>query len=185
MPVTSYFVLPAAVFAFLAMFTLFGTSPGRTATVCPGSTDPVQLTVEPFFGKIRYRMGNTRGDLKRIRHAGLGPGLPGNWYPLGLTEARFEIRLNTDVTIQPLAPRRHCAFPHALEVLIGYPEFTVWIDRRYRRGTCEYQAILDHEHNHIRIYRDQLRQHIDSLHLEIARVLRTLRPVTGWTRTTG
>jgi len=164
------------VFLTVAVFSTSQTS--VAAPRCPGATEPVQLTVTPFFGKIIYRMGNTRGDLKRIRDRHAGRNLPSQWYPLGLTQAQFEIRLNTNVTIQPLRTQRYCAFPHALEVNIGYPSFTIWIDRRYRRGTCEYQAILDHEHDHIRIYREQLRLHIDQFHLDIARILRRLRPAT-------
>ncbi|MEX2450591.1 MAG: hypothetical protein WD407_07030 [Rhodospirillales bacterium] len=149
------------------------------APSCPGAASPAELTVRPVYGTITYRMGNTRGDLKRMqeRHADTNRGLPGQWYPLGLTEAHFEMKLKTDVIVRSIAPRRYCAYPAAVELELGYPTFTVWVDRRYRRGTCEYQAILDHEHEHIGIYRDKLYLHVDSLRGQIARVIRRFRPI--------
>jgi hypothetical protein len=35
-------------------------APLRLAALqCPGATDPIEITVEPLFGTINYRMGNT------------------------------------------------------------------------------------------------------------------------------
>ncbi|MEQ8195153.1 MAG: hypothetical protein RIB59_11770, partial [Rhodospirillales bacterium] len=82
----------------LAAFPVFVLSvPVSAASGCPGATTPAELTVKPVYGKITYRMGNTRSDLRRIqeRHANASRGLPGDWYPLGLTQAHFEMRLNT------------------------------------------------------------------------------------------
>ena len=170
--------IPVAVLVLLATATLFMSSPSLAALRCPGAAEPAELTITPFFGKISYRMGNTRGDLKRIeqRHAGRGQGLPGNWFPLGLTLAQIGIRPSATFVIRTLRSGRICAFPQSITVEIGYPEFTIWVDRRYRRGTCEYQAILDHEQDHIRIYREQLRLFIDGFRQKIASVIRQQRP---------
>ncbi len=102
--------------------------------------------------------------------------MPGNWFPLGLTLAQIGIRPSASFVIRALRSGRFCAFPQSITVEIGYPEFTIWVDRRYRRGTCEYQAILDHEQDHIRIYREQLRLFIDGFRQKIARLIRQQRP---------
>ncbi len=105
--------IPVAVLVLLATATLFMSSPSLAALRCPGAAEPAELTITPFFGKISYRMGNTRGDLKRIeqRHAGRGQGLPGNWFPLGLTLAQIGIRPSATFVIRTLRSGRICAFP--------------------------------------------------------------------------
>ncbi|MGY8990206.1 MAG: hypothetical protein ACKVHL_01245 [Rhodospirillales bacterium] len=153
-------------------------APLRLAALqCPGATDPIEITVEPLFGTINYRMGNTRVDLQRIAGRHAGRSLPGNWYPLGMTQTESIIRAKSEFTIQPLQSGRFCAYPSSVLVSVGYPAFTVWVDRRYRQGSCEYQAILDHEHDHVKIYRDQLRLHIDDIHQRVAEILRRQQPV--------
>lgn len=151
-------------------------SPAQAAPRCPGAFEPAHLTVTPIFGTIRYRTGNTRVDLQRIASRHAGRSLPGIWYPLGMTQTESIIKAKAEFTIQPLRSGGACAYPSNVLVEVGFPEFTIWIDRRYRRGTCEYQAILDHEHDHVNIYRDQLRLHIDDIHRRAAQVIRRQRP---------
>ncbi|MEL0107858.1 MAG: hypothetical protein VW802_13045 [Rhodospirillaceae bacterium] len=162
----------------LLIATVHGAStPGKAAPRCPGAFEPAQLTVTPNFGTIRYRTGNTRLDLQRMASRHAGRALPGNWYPLGMTQTETIIRAQAEFIIQPLQSGGACAYPSSVTVEVGYQEFSIWIDRRYRQGSCEYQAILDHEHDHVNIYRNQLRLHIDDIHRRVAQVIRRQRPV--------
>jgi hypothetical protein len=46
---------------------------------------------------------------------------------------------------------------------IGFSDFLVYIDRRYRRGSCEYKAIRKHENTHVSLYRAYLARHLPKL----------------------
>ena len=181
-PTPKPFITSFAVLVVLMSAAISTAQPSRAVPVqlaarqCPGAADPVELTVEPVLGNIQYRMGNTRLDLQRITSRHAGRALPGNWYPLGMTQTESIIRYKANFTAQPLTTGSYCAYPSTVVVNVGFPQFTIWVDRRYPQNTCEYQAILDHEHDHVRIYREQLRLHIDDIHRQISRVIRHQRP---------
>lgn len=46
-----------------------------------------------------------------------------------------------------------------VEVTVGYDAIEVYIARDYRKGSCEYEAVLAHEQEHVRRDREQLEGH--------------------------
>jgi len=42
-----------------------------------------------------------------------------------------------------------CLFIEKIDAAMGYTEFTIEIDQRHIRGSCEYDAILEHEYEHV------------------------------------
>jgi hypothetical protein len=72
---------------------------------------------------------------------------------LGLTTSAFE--RDTNITIRAY-PREGgwCAYPMAVKLKIGWTPIHVYVSRSYPEGTCQHTAVLDHEHNHVRIYRE-------------------------------
>ena len=42
-----------------------------------------------------------------------------------------------------------CLFIERIDATMGYTEFTVEIDQRHIKGSCEYDAILEHEFEHV------------------------------------
>jgi len=67
--------------------------------------------------------------------------------------------------------------PETLDIRLSYPNFTVYIDRRYRRETCEYRAICDHEDQHVAIYRQKLERLEPWLRKRLVAIIRHLKPV--------
>ncbi len=144
---------------------------------CPGASQPPVLNLRALPGTVSFRTGNTRSDLKRIERKH-GKGRPTNgWFPMGLTLAEFQMTLSLRVTIQPLGRNRYCAFPSVVTVDMGYPDFIIYIDRRYRRGTCENDTIARHEKTHVAIYRDALNEYTPWVERRFQQALRRLRPV--------
>lgn len=43
----------------------------------------------------------------------------------------------------------YCVFLESVDATIGFKDFDVVIDRKYPKGSCEYNAILEHEKHHI------------------------------------
>ena len=42
-----------------------------------------------------------------------------------------------------------CLFIERIDAVLGYTDFTIEVDQSHRPGTCEFDAILEHEHEHI------------------------------------
>ncbi len=146
-------------------------------TTCPGDRGTTQLTINQINGKAAYKTGNTRSDLKRIQQRHGATATASGWFPLGLTlsELRMEMRISTRA--YPTAGERYCAVPERVDIDLGYPQFTIYIDRRYRRRSCEYRAISEHEERHVAIYRQQLDLLIYWIRERMAREISRMAPV--------
>ncbi len=146
-------------------------------TTCPGDKGTTDLTVNRINGRVTYKTGNTRSDLKRIQQRHGRTATASGWFPLGLTlsELRMEMRISTRA--YPTARGRYCAVPDRVNIDLGYPKFTIYIDRRYRRGSCEYRAISEHEERHVAIYRQQLDRLISWVRGRMAREISRMAPV--------
>jgi len=166
-------MLPALV---LVLLTVFGANPVQAA-VCPGASPTTDVTFDTYPARTKARTGLSRGDLQRLqnRHGGAAKGA--GWYPLGLTLAEFQFDMAVTVTIQPLPRGRYCAVPSAVKVTMGYPQFTIYVDRRYPRGGCEYNAILDHENEHVDLFQEHAERHIPWFRERLLREVRRLQPV--------
>lgn len=178
-PLTAARLPLAAALAWAAAFSAFPL-PVLGAGPCDGVRATVVLNSDP--GKVVHRAGHTRSDLKRIQERHGGKETKRGWYPLGLTQAELRIDMRLGVRVVPVSANRFCAAPVKVEVTAGFTTFVIYIDRKYRRGGCAYRAILDHEEEHVAVYRDTLRRYAPWIEERLALEVRRLRPVTVGSR---
>jgi len=167
--------LPALT-AFIALACLVAGRAAEAKIQCPGDQGSTRLTVDKMESRVTYKSGHTRSDLQRIQRRHGAQATASGWYPLGLTlsELRMEMRITTRAV--QTGPGRYCSVPDQVEIRLGYPEFTIYVDRRYIRGSCEYRAISDHEDQHVKIYRDQLDRHVSWVRERMGRAIGRLQP---------
>ncbi len=166
-------------FALAALLVLLA-PPGEAlgaGKACPGASQAPALNFRALPGTVSFRTGYTRNDLARLENKHRKGRRANGWVPMGLTLAEFQMTLTLRVTIQPLGGNRYCAFPSVVTVDMGYPDFIIYIDRRYRRDTCENDIIRRHEKTHIGIYRDALKEYSPWIENRFQQVLRRFRPV--------
>ncbi len=173
--VSTYVENALALAAALAWAAAVSAFPVLGAGSCDGVSATVVLNSDP--GKVVHRAGHTRSDLKRIQERHGGKGSKRGWYPLGLTQAELRIDMRLGVRVIPVSANRFCAAPVKVEVTAGFTTFVIYIDRKYRRGGCNYRAILDHEDEHVAIYRDTLRRYAPWIEERLVLEVRRLRPV--------
>jgi hypothetical protein len=89
------------------------------------------------------------------------PALKGE-VPFGLTIGRYdlEVTVNTDSMRDGSS---FCAQLRAAHVEIGLKQLDVIVDRRFAAGSCERQAVLDHEEQHVEIFREAVRYYLSAL----------------------
>ena len=94
---------------------------------------------------------------------------------LGLTQSEVETAMNMrfrgyhqgNVT---------CLNVEQVEVRFGHSQLIVHIPREYVRGTCQYNTVLKHEMEHVRINREGVRKYARILKNELDRAVRKLNP---------
>lgn len=130
--------------------------PAAAAPACAANPGALQVSVRAEPGRVSVRNGYSGRDLQRLqRKYGSARGAPG-WHLLGLTVAEFRLDMRTTVTVRPFRGNWYCARAATVDVTVGYPDFVVYVDRKYRPDTCEHRAVVDHENAHIAIYRSIL-----------------------------
>ncbi len=71
----------------------------------------------------------------------------------------------------------HCDALAEAKVTVGYKSITVYITSEYAEGTCEFNAILAHEQEHVQINQDLLKVYKAKFQEGLRRVLRSKRVI--------
>jgi len=156
------------------------TPPSETnnaTSTCAAPANAINIKIKTPRGRVVYNTGVSRNDLVRIRQSRSHGVLRNNWRPLGLTLSDFQYRIGTSVRLAPVAGNAYCVYPASFDITIGYSRFTVYIDRRYGKGSCEYRAILDHENTHVSLYRGILSRTLPELQRTIYSTARRIAPI--------
>ncbi len=152
---------------------LLAAGPALAARDCPGAPRSVEVTVRVLPATISVHTGHSQSDLARM---GSRFGKDGK-FVRGLTQATFRSGMRTRVTAYPLDNGRYCVVPTTVDMDLGFSEFTVYIDRKYRAGTCEHQALRDHEDTHVAIYRDNLERFAPLVKARLIKAVRRFKAV--------
>ena len=140
----------------------------------PNVTPTVELT--ETRGDIHFSNGFSGRQLEAKRRRAGAAAAPGpEWHPVGLMsrDLKWEIRVEVQ------GERRDRGFCTALkhvDLTIGYDRIKVYVDRRYRPGTCQYGMILEHENEHVRIFQSTLKSYIPAIRDQLNQVAHSTRP---------
>jgi hypothetical protein len=110
---------------------------------------------------VNYRFDLDSAALAKVADQNGMPGLKGE-IPYGLTIGRYdlEVTVNTDSMRDGSG---YCAQLRAAHVAIGLKQLDVIVDRRFASGSCQRQAVLDHEAEHVEVFREAVRYYLPAL----------------------
>ncbi|MGN1062819.1 MAG: hypothetical protein ACI4QM_00640 [Alphaproteobacteria bacterium] len=111
---------------------------------CLKSKTP-RITVRANQGRVKYVTSQSRKEF-----IAKFPGTPDT--TLGLTVAALGVKISGIPRIQQNA-HQVCVNLKEVTFEIGYDVIDVYIDRKYKPGSCEYRVIRDHEDYHVAVYR--------------------------------
>lgn len=98
------------------------------------------------YGKIHY--DNTKSNSQ----------FPSKPYAstMGLTVSDLKQDMNADINIIPQADGSFCITLKQVNTYIGFPRIDVYIDKKYKPGSCNYNVIKAHENYHVRVQQEGL-----------------------------
>lgn len=172
------FLFPHLTAVFVANIVLVAIALSPTAdaaTVCdhPAQAPYVSLEVNP--GLINYNTNRDRAELRQL-HSGYQT-IGANWTPIGLTVAELGLGLSVSVRAEAMGDGQFCAKIAAVEATLGYDVIDVYIASEYPRGSCQYNAVLDHERLHVIVFQDTLNQSFSSVESALRQAADTAKPV--------
>ena len=141
-------------------------APPAASAACNLEHGAPTFTVTLRDPPVDYRPAVDTAALTRIADENGMPGLKSE-IPYGLTIGRYDL----EVTIETDAVRDgsgYCVELRAAHIEIGLRQLDVLIDRRFAQGSCERQAVLDHENQHVEVFREAPRFYLATIERTLA-----------------
>ena len=167
-----------SLFLLLPALVLAGSHAAFAAPRCPPPAQPARVNITTAPAKVVYKTGHSRSDLKRMQRAKGRHQGAGNWRVLGLTLTEFRYAIKTSARLIPMNGGGYCAQPVSYDLTIGFSDFLVHIDRQYRRGSCEFAAIRDHEISHVTLFRSNLSRYMPIIRRQAREAAARVRSVS-------
>jgi hypothetical protein len=154
----------------LAMVLLVGSASHGFAADCAIPDRNPQLEIVVDDGSVTYDFTRTRKQMIALpREMGATPPNHGG-EPQGLTLNKLTLKIAAELNYRDIHRGSRCIYPGRIVLTIS-SEQHVFVDARYPEGSCERQAVLDHERDHIRINREAARAHEGALRRAVAGLL--------------
>lgn len=143
---------------------------------CPESGHQVKVELKMHSAPVSY---NHRFNANQIRSLvrNRKPLLGANWEQAGLTKAKEEYSLRLSARAIDLGNGRYCVVLDKINLGLGYKEMKVYVNRKYLRGTCEYDSILRHENLHVRINHDAMDYHAPRIFQQLKQYANSIGPL--------
>jgi len=110
---------------------------------------------------VNYRFDLASAAIAPIADENGMSGLKGK-VPFGLTIGLYDLEVTVESESMRDGPG-YCTELRAAHVEIGLKQLEVIVDRRFAPGSCERQAVLDHEAEHVEVFRETLRSYHPAL----------------------
>jgi hypothetical protein len=164
------------VIATLSAALMFGllipAGPARAAE-CPGDDDaPYDIDLDVDTPNARLHHDRSISELGRMTiHSPRGR-------ILGLAKTALEFGWRVSFGSETLG-EGNCVWVSGLRLIVKYPTPDIYVAREYRKGSCQYRTILDHEAQHVRISKATIKRYLPRLHMLLTslRIPTPRRPV--------
>lgn len=146
------------------------------ADLCPTGPKPtVELIVDQ--GRLRHDHQLSQPEIEALffdegasTHGVLGR-------PVGLTRTQVSIDFQTKLQPFRMSNGSYCLWLDHVVATVRYVDTTIYVDRKYRKGSCQFSAILDHEHQHVEINRATLQRFAPRIRDELKLAVQRINPV--------
>ncbi|MBY0510079.1 MAG: hypothetical protein K2P94_07980 [Rhodospirillaceae bacterium] len=92
------------------------------------------------------------------------------------TDAQTLFALQGATTVKPVRGG-YCIYITRIEAEFGWKRMDVYVANDFKRDTCEYRAILDHENQHVGINNAALKEFAPRMRLALEKILADQQPV--------
>ena len=75
----------------------------------------------------------------------------------GLTHCEFRSSAEIRPFVKPIGKNQYCVGIEKLVVDMGFPKIDVFIEKKYKPGTCNYTVVKNHENYHVRVQQEGLK----------------------------
>ncbi|MCK5295554.1 MAG: hypothetical protein KAJ75_01570 [Alphaproteobacteria bacterium] len=171
-----------------AVFAVSGEAFARHA--CPLLDTKTKAKIITNYGNVQYFHDRSRKDIKTFANKGYKvnksngtrtlamPSRKGNIQHIpGITVATLKIGVKTETkTVRIKNGKGFCIYLDNATVSIGYPKMEVYVAKRYKKNSCEYNEILNHEKTHVSIYHNTLNFYAPHIEQSVKNIAKEIKP---------
>jgi hypothetical protein len=139
-----------------------------------------RVTVSVSETNVRYNHDRSQNQLDRVKHDTISPyGKEVRARVGGLTEGEVTLSQNVRV-LQETFPRLNmgCLYLHSIEAKLHIKP-VVYIAREFPKGSCMYDAILEHEKKHLQVDQEVVAKYRGLIEGDLKKQARSLPFSTG------
>lgn len=141
----------------------------NASAFCDKTSTRVQITTNP--GNVQYITTLSREDFIRNRSYKVSP------HTLGLTVSELTISAQPRTKIEEQG-NQICVTLDTLSFKMGYEKngLKVYIDKKYKPGSCEYEVIREHENYHVAVAQQAMLFFKPDIEDKIYEIVSNLKP---------
>ncbi len=135
--------------------------------ICPKKD--VEVAFKRKYGKVLYNYNLTHKDFEKYSPT------PMSRIVRGLTVGELGVSYGADGRVFKHKDG-YCAGVKKVDFYIGYDNFKVFIDKKYKRNTCEFRAVKEHEDEHVAIFNEAVEFFAPDIKKAIKKAVAEIRP---------
>ena len=152
---------------FFLLFLLFLFLAQKASAFCNTISTRVYITMNP--GNVKYITTQSRYDFIRSAPYPVSPNT------LGLTVAQLSITGEARPNVET-ENGQSCVSLGTLDFKMGYENLVVYIDKKYKPSSCEYQVIKNHENYHVAVAQQAMVFFKPDIEAQIQKSLQKIKP---------
>ncbi|MEG3620246.1 hypothetical protein V5T82_17410 [Magnetovibrio sp. PR-2] len=161
------------IYSLAGILILAVSSPAFAQSFSCNAKDGVRVAVTIKDPKAKINHTKTLKYINnRAKHGGLRTG---KGMVLGLTHSAQFSNLKFEFQVRTLG-NRNCFNITSVNASFGHKTLEVFIPREYHPGTCQYNTVMRHEKEHVRVNREGVRKYAKLLHKELKKAVSRYNP---------
>ncbi len=128
------------------------------------------ISVNAKSGYVRYITHLSRNEFLKKAPIKMSPNT------LGMTVSRLGISGSAEPEIQQNGITA-CVQISRMKIDIGYETLDVYIDKKYKPGTCEYEVVKEHENYHVRVSQEAMSFFKPDIEDALKKAVKRIKPV--------
>lgn len=139
----------------------------NATAICPKKD--IEVAFKKKYGKPIYNYNLTHKDFEKYSPA------PMSKIVRGLTIGELGVSYGAQGRVFKHKDG-YCAGVKKVDFYIGYDYFKVFVDKKYKRNTCEFKAVKLHEDEHVAIFNAAVEFFAPDIQKEIKKAVAEIRP---------
>jgi hypothetical protein len=146
----------------------------KARPLCPVIKERINFTVKVIPKNISYNLDLRQKGLNQL--AGKNFKQKSNQRVLGLTSTKQSVSARMRGHTTQISSSLYCTSITTVDVEIKVMQLNVYVLGKYPRGSCQYSAIIDHEHEHVATYQTGIRKLERVFNNRLWNIIRNLPP---------